>query len=183
MRKYEIKLRHKTELFISNQNLQQIENEGQENESKSDPLGHLGELCVHGLGLSLEGVAVIAAADGAADAAALTGLEHDDSNESETCDELNDGEYDFEDLHFVSSFQCQMGIRPHLSIVTADMITQSKTDFKCFFAFLRKLCNNILILSAESNIYDGYCSFTSSATGSTWWVLGNISTAVASTAR
>ena len=96
---YEIKLRQKTELFISNHNLQQIENEGQENESESDPLGHLGELGVHGLGLSLEGIAVIAAANGAADAAALTGLEHDDSNESETCDELNDGEYDFDDFH------------------------------------------------------------------------------------
>jgi len=79
--------------------LQQVENEGQENESKSDPLGPLGELCVHGLSLSLEGIAVIAAADGAADAAALTGLEHDDGDESDTGDKLNDGENNFDDFH------------------------------------------------------------------------------------
>ena len=79
--------------------LQKVENEGQENEAESDPLGHLGELGVHGLGLSLEGVAVIAAADGAADAAALAGLEHDDGDESDAGEKLNDGEYDFDDFH------------------------------------------------------------------------------------
>jgi len=79
--------------------LQKVENEGQENEGKSNPLGPLGELCVHGLGLSLEGIAVAAAADGAADAGALAGLEHDDGDESYTCDELNDGENNFDDIH------------------------------------------------------------------------------------
>ena len=80
-------------------NLQKVQNEGQNDESKCDPLGHLGELCVHSLGLSLEGIAVVAAADCAAETGALTGLEHNDNYEAETCDELNDSEYEFDGFH------------------------------------------------------------------------------------
>ncbi len=79
--------------------LQEVQNEGQKNESKSDPLGHLGELCVHGLGLGLEGIAVAAAADSTAETGTLTGLEHDDNDETEACDKLNDGEYEFDGFH------------------------------------------------------------------------------------
>ena len=44
----------------------------------------------------------------------------------------------------VSSFQCQMGISPHLSIVTANIVTHSVYYFKCFFAFMGKYCLEIL---------------------------------------
>ncbi len=81
--------------------LQQVEDEGQNDESECDPFGPLGKLCIQSLCLGLEGVAVIAAADSAAEAGALAGLEHDDGDESNTGNELNDGEYDFNDFHLM----------------------------------------------------------------------------------
>lgn len=80
-------------------NLQEIQNEGENNESKSNPLGHLGELCIHGLCLSLEGIAVVTAADSAAETGTLAGLEHDDNDEANTCEKLNDSEYEFDGFH------------------------------------------------------------------------------------
>ena len=79
--------------------LEEIQCEGQKNESESDPLGPSGEHGIHGLGLCLEGIAVVAAADSAAEAGALAGLEHDNNDESYTDEQLNDGEYEFNDFH------------------------------------------------------------------------------------
>jgi len=79
--------------------LEKIECEGQHNECKSNPLGPSGEGGIKSLGLCLEGIAVVAAADGTAETGALAGLEHDDNNQTETDEQLNDGEYEFNDFH------------------------------------------------------------------------------------
>ena len=79
--------------------LEEIQCEGQKNESESDPLGPSGEHGIHGLCLCLEGIAVVAAADSAAETGAFTGLEHDDDDKTEACNKLNDGEYEFDGFH------------------------------------------------------------------------------------
>ena len=71
---------------------------------------------VHIFPIHLEGIAVGAAADGAGQAGALPGLEHDDSDQEQTAEHLNDHESEF---HFVnSSFPISHGISPESYTVT-----------------------------------------------------------------
>ena len=116
-------------------NLQKVQNEGEEDESQSDPLGPLAELGIHGLGLSLEGIAVAAAADSAADAGALAGLEHDDSDKSETGEKLNDGEYEFDDFHYCFILSMSNGHLPTLVNSHGKYNSTDKDLFQVFFCF------------------------------------------------
>lgn len=74
--------------------LDDAQSQGQQNESDSDPLGHLSQLGVEALGLTLGKEVVSTAADGTGDAGALTGLEEDDDDEEERGDQKKNAESD-----------------------------------------------------------------------------------------
>jgi len=84
--------------------LQQVQHEGEDNESQCDPLCPTSQLCVQSLGLSgVESKVVRAvAADGAGQTGVLTGLENDDANEGETAEQLDNSDGEFH-VYFILS--------------------------------------------------------------------------------
>ena len=72
--------------------LDDAQSQGQQNESDSDPLGHLSQLGVQALGLVLGQEGVSAAGDGAGQAVALAGLQHDNSDQGQGQDHLEDSD-------------------------------------------------------------------------------------------
>ena len=72
--------------------LDDAQSQGQQNESDSDPLGHLSQLGVQALGLVLGQEGVSAAGDGAGQASTLAGLQHDNSDQGQGQDHLEDSD-------------------------------------------------------------------------------------------
>lgn len=93
--------------------LEKIQNEGEQNERKCDPLGPSCELGFPSLALCLKAVAVAAAADSAGETGALAGLEENDKDKCNAENQLDNSYDKLQNCHFfVSPFQCEMDISP-----------------------------------------------------------------------
>ena len=80
----------------------QVENKGQQDECKADPLGHLCKLGVPCLGLCLEAHTLAATADSTGQTCALAGLEQNDHDEEQAADKLNDSDSNFHVVFILS---------------------------------------------------------------------------------
>ena len=75
---------------ISRISAQEAHDQSQNHESNGNPLGSLGQLGVHALGLVLGQESVGTAADGTGQAGTLAGLQDDNGNQSQRNDKVND---------------------------------------------------------------------------------------------
>ena len=71
--------------------LDDAQSQGQQDESDSDPLGHLSQLGVQALGLVLGQEGIGTAGNGTGQTGTLTGLQHDDGHQSQRKQNLNNG--------------------------------------------------------------------------------------------
>ena len=83
--------------------VQEVEDQGENDEHQSDPLGPAGQLGVHALGLVLGQEGIHAAADGAGDARALAGLEQHHEDQEQGGDDLSDRQNRSNNCHFSKS--------------------------------------------------------------------------------
>ena len=96
---------HSTGQFNYDITSDQVQQQGQQNEGQSEPLGGLGQLCVPGLGLALGEEGLRAAGDGAGKSCALAALHQNDNRDGQAGDELKNGENDGEYRHLFQSFR------------------------------------------------------------------------------
>lgn len=83
----------------------QVQQQGQQNEGQSEPLGGLSQLCVPGLGLALGEEGLRAAGDGAGKTRALAALHQNDNGDGQAGEKLNNGENYGEYRHLFQSFR------------------------------------------------------------------------------
>ena len=79
--------------------LEEVQNEGQDQERSADPLGCAGKLCVERLGLVLAHEAVVAAGNGRGQTGAFAGLKRHDRDERDGENNLNNGQNSVKSSH------------------------------------------------------------------------------------
>ena len=120
----------------------QAQDQGQHHKHDGDPLGHLGQLGVPGLGLVLGQEGVHAAGNGAGQARALAGLEHDHGDQDQAAQKLNDGEGE---LH--------INIVPFRPVQTGE---KSKIDCNGIFVAVGRIPNTELVKGQIELDREGY---------------------------
>lgn len=79
--------------------LQQVQNESQDDEHQSNPLGHASQSGVQGLGLGLAHESVGSTGDGTGQASGLAGLQQNDGDQEQGSDDFDDGQNNSKSLH------------------------------------------------------------------------------------
>ena len=79
--------------------LQQVQDESQNDEDQSNPLGHASQSGIQGLGLALAHEGISGAGDGTGQTGGLTGLQQNDSNQEQGSDHFNDGQNNRKSVH------------------------------------------------------------------------------------
>ena len=79
--------------------VEEVQNEGQDQERSADPLGCAGKLCVERLGLVLAHEAVVVAGNGRGQTGAFAGLERHDRDERDGENNLNNGQNSVKSSH------------------------------------------------------------------------------------